>query len=171
MGAILGTLLPFATWAQGPWLHDQTVQQQLAAGQVAVEIHFDDGQSRMRLRAAVRINARPETIWSVLTDCEHAASFIPGVKRCRRLQKAPDDSWEIIEQEARYSWLMPAVTSVVRVDYRRPRRIDFKQVSGDVKEETGDWVLLPEPAADPPPGAPKSATQPAPASGDGTLVE
>jgi hypothetical protein len=169
IGAILGIVLPFAAGAQSPWLDDQTVQQQLAAGQVAVEILFGENQSRMRVRADVRINASPEAIWSVLTDCDHAASFIPGVKRCRRVQAAPDDSWEIIEQEARYSWLMPAVTSVVRVDYKRPQRIDFKRVSGDLKDETGDWVLLPErAAADPPAGASQSATE---SAGDATVVE
>jgi hypothetical protein len=82
----------------------------------------------------------------VLTDCEHAANFIPGVKRCRRVQSAPDDSWEIVEQEAKYSWWMPAVTTVVRAEYKRPQRIDFKRISGDLKQEEGSWVL--ESAAD-----------------------
>jgi hypothetical protein len=98
----------------------------------------------MRVHAAVRIHASPEVIWGVLTDCDHAATFIPGVKRCHRVQSAPDGSWEIIEQEAKYSWLMPSVTCVLRADYKSPQRIDFKRVSGDLKEEEGDWVLEPE---------------------------
>jgi Polyketide cyclase / dehydrase and lipid transport len=150
IGAILGALLPIATWAQSPWIDDQTVQQQLTAGQVAVRITFDGDESRMRVHAAVRINASPEIIWRVLTDCEHAATFIPGVKRCRRMQSAPDGSWELIEQEAKYSWLMPPITSVVRADYKRPQRIDFKRVSGDLKDEEGDWLLEPAAAVRPP---------------------
>jgi hypothetical protein len=160
VGAILlGTLLlPIVTWAQAPWVNDQTVQQELADGQVPVRFVFEGGDSRVRVRGAVRINASPETIWRVLTDCDHAASFIPGVKRCHRLQSAPDHSWEVIEQEMKYSWLMPSVTCVFRVDYRRPQRIDFKGIRGDLKAEEGYWLLT-----DPTPtathrGAPKNTT-------------
>jgi carbon monoxide dehydrogenase subunit G len=143
IGAVLvsGALLPIATCAQGSWVDDQTVQQQLAAGEVAVRIAFDGEASSMRVNAAVRVKASPEAIWTVLTDCDHAASFIPGVKRCRRVKSAPDGTWEVIEQESKYSWLMPSVTTVVQADYRRPRRIDFRRVSGDLKDEDGTWLL------------------------------
>ena len=138
------TILPIATWAQVPWIDEQTVQQQLAAGQVAVQTVFDGGESRVRVHAAVRINANPEAIWRVLTDCEHASRFIPGVKRCRRLQTAPDGSWDLIEQESKYSWLMPSVRCVVRANYKRPQRIDFKGVRGDLKDWEGYWLLEPQ---------------------------
>ena len=142
LGAILGMLLPGAAQAQTAWARDPTVQQQLAARQVAVGVEFDD-QSRIHVRAAVRINASPESIWHVLTDCDHAASFIPGVKRCQRLKVAPDDSWVIVEQEAKYSWLMPAVKCVIRADYKRPGRIEFERIGGDLKKEEGVWMLEP----------------------------
>jgi hypothetical protein len=137
-------LLPVATQAGAAWVADQTVQQQLTAGQVVVQIEFDSNQ-HVQVRAAIKVNASAETIWRVLTDCDHASNFIPGVKRCRRVQSAPDGSWEIIEHEAKYSWFMPAVKSVIRAEYKRPRRIDFKRVSGDLKQEEGDWVLEPAP--------------------------
>ena len=105
---------------------------------------FDGGESRVRVHAAVRINAKPEAIWRVLTDCEHAARFIPGVKRCHRLETAPDGSWDLIEQESKYSWLMPSVRCVVRADYKRPERIDFKGVRGDLKDWEGYWLLEPQ---------------------------
>lgn len=141
IGAAFGAFLPIAAWSQDNWVNDKTVQQQLAAGQVAVRIIFDGDESHLRVDAAVKINADADAVWRVLTDCDHAANFIPGVKRCRRVQTAPDSSWEIIEQESKYSWLMPSVTTVVRADYKRPQRIDFKRVSGDLKDETGAWVL------------------------------
>jgi hypothetical protein len=158
--ATAGALFPLATWGgQASWVNDQTVQQELAAGQVAVRVAFEDDQERMQVHAAVKIHASPETVWRVLTDCDHAASFIPGVKRCRRVQSAPDGSWDIVEQEAKYSWLMPAITTVIRADYKRPERIDFKRISGDLKAEDGHWMLV-----DPPP--PKASdTQ------ESTLVE
>lgn len=142
-------LLPIAAQAEAQWVADQTVQQQLADGKVAVRIEFEGEPSRIRVQAAVKINAGPEAIWSVLTDCEHASSFIPGVKHCRRIQSAPDDSWEILEHEAKYSWLMPAITSIIRAEYKRPDRIDFQRISGDLKYEQGDWVLEQPSAQDP----------------------
>ncbi len=142
---IFGVLLTGAAQAETAWVQDEAVQQQLSDRQVAVRVEFDGDQPRIHVRAAVRINASPETIWHVLTDCDHAASFIPGVKRCHPLQVAPDDSWVIVEQEAKYSWLMPAVKCVIRADYKRPRRIEFKRLSGDLKQEEGEWML--EPAA------------------------
>ena len=141
IGGVLGALLPIASWSQGSWIDDQTVQRQLADGQVAVHVAFDGDGSRVLINAAVRIKASPEIIWGVLTDCDHAASFIPGVKSCRRVQAAPDGSWEIIEQESKYSWLMPSVTTIVHADYKRPQRIDFNRVSGDLKDEQGTWLL------------------------------
>jgi uncharacterized protein YndB with AHSA1/START domain len=141
IGAVLGTVLPIATWAQGGWLDDQTVQRQLADGAVVVNVTFEGDGSRVVVNAAVRIKATPEVIWDVLTDCEHAASFIPSIKRCHRVQIAPDGSWEIIEQESKYSFLMPSVTTVVHADYTRPQRIDFKGISGDLKDEKGTWLL------------------------------
>jgi uncharacterized protein YndB with AHSA1/START domain len=165
--AILGILLPIATWGQTPWVDDRTVQQELADGQVPVRIVLDGAESRFRVRAAIRINASPETVWQVLTDCEHAASFIPGVKRCRRIQSSPDGSWEIIEEKAKYSWLMPPITCVFRAAYKRPQRIDFRRIAGDLKAEEGDWVLADE-ASDP---TPLSGSAPAQAPRETTLVE
>ena len=145
IGAVLGSLLPIATWAQGGWLEDETVQHQLADGQVVVQVAFDGDGSRVMVNAAVRIKASPEIIWHVLTDCDHAASFIPGVKHCRRVESAPDGSWEVIEQESKYSWLMPSVTTTVHADYKPPQRIDFNRVSGDLKAEQGTWLLEKKP--------------------------
>lgn len=147
IGAIFGTLLPIATWAQSAWVQEPTVRQQLAAGQVAVRVALDSDGERGRVRAAVRIKAAPEVIWGVLTDCEHAASFIPGLRRCTRVDSAPDGAWDVLEQEVKYSWLMPAVTSVFRAEYKRPLRIDFRQISGDLKDEKGTWVLVETPRA------------------------
>lgn len=141
IGAVLGTFLPIVTWAHNAWLDDPTVRKQLAAGQVAVRVVLDRDGSLGRVHAAVRIKTTPEVIWQVLTDCEHAASFIPGLKRCTRIRSAPDGSWDIFEQEVKYSWLMPAVTSVFRAEYQRPLRIEFRQISGDLKDEQGTWVL------------------------------
>ena len=102
---------------------------------------IDPAHPRGRIRAAVRIKAPPEVIWTAVTDCRKALSFVPGLRRCRRVDGAPDDSWQDVEHEVRYSWLLPSVRYVFHADYQRPHRIDFHRISGDLKQEEGTWLL------------------------------
>ncbi|HVN46112.1 MAG TPA: SRPBCC family protein [Steroidobacteraceae bacterium] len=151
-GALL--LMDPAAAAESPWVTDPAIQQRLAAGEVVFATSVIDPQHpRGRVRAAVLISAPPEAIWSAVTDCRQARAFVPGLLRCRRLDGAPDGSWQDVEHEVRYSWLLPTVRYVFRAWYEPPHRIDFHRISGDLKEEEGTWLLTPT------------------ADGAGTLVE
>jgi uncharacterized protein YndB with AHSA1/START domain len=129
--------------APAAWLSEPAVQQRLAAGEVVVQSPgaVDPRHPRGWVRAAVRIRASAETVWRVVTDCAQAEAFVPGLRRCRRIDAAPDGSWADIEHEVRYSRLLPSVDYVFRAQYQRPFHIDFRRVSGDVKEEEGAWSL------------------------------
>jgi uncharacterized protein YndB with AHSA1/START domain len=141
--AALVLLRPLLLPAQGRWVSEPAVQQRLAAGEIVVEAgdSVDPSRPRGSVQAAVRIPATPEAVWRVMTDCRQATIFVPGLKRCHLVARAADGSWEEIEQEVRYSWLLPAVHYVFRAKYDRPRRMDFRRVSGDLKEEEGAWLL------------------------------
>jgi len=145
----IALLQPLVVAAQSGWLDGPQVQQRLAHGQVVVSTTtaIDPERPRGRVRAAVRIKASPEAIWRVMTDCEHTPSFVPNLKGCRRIDAAPDGSWEDLEHEVRYSWLLPTVRYVLRAYYDRPHRIDFQRTSGGLKEEEGTWLLKPAPDA------------------------
>lgn len=140
-------LASVARAAEGGWLADTQVQRRLAAGEVVVEAATasDPEGSRGRIRAAVLIEARPEAIWAVITDCREAVEFVPGLRLCRRIDGAPDGRWVNIEQEIDYSWFLRTVHNVLRADCDPPRRIDFHRVSGDLKQEEGSWLLTPTP--------------------------
>jgi uncharacterized protein YndB with AHSA1/START domain len=137
-------LLPGLAGAAVPWVAAAPIQQRLAAGEVIVEevASSEPARARGQIRAAVRIAASPEAVWAVMTDCAQATTFVPGLKRCRRVAGAADGSWEEIEHEVRYEWFLPAVRYVFRATYDRPHRIDFHRVSGDLKQEEGAWLLL-----------------------------
>jgi hypothetical protein len=139
-------LQPLAA-AQSAWVKDAAIQRRLAAGEVVVQSAVDPQHPRGRVRAAVRILAPAETVWSIMTDCKQAGLFVPGLRRCRRVDGAADGSWADIEHEVRFSWLLPTVNYVFRAHYDRPHRIDFRRISGDLKEEEGAWLLLPSPDA------------------------
>lgn len=144
--AALAALAPAAA-VPGGWLAAPEVQQRLAAGEVVVQTaqDIDAAHPRGRVRAAVRIEAPAEAIWKVMTDCRQAPAFIPGLRRCRSINRAADGSWEDIEQEVRYSWFLPTVHYVFRAEYDRPYRIDFRRLSGDLKDEEGTWRLVEAP--------------------------
>jgi uncharacterized protein YndB with AHSA1/START domain len=140
----LALLEPAAAAAQSAWVADPAIQQRLAAGEVVVATSaIDPAHPRGRVRAAVRIQASPELIWGIVTDCREARSFVPGLRECRRIDGAADGSWQDVEHEVRYSWLLPAVRYVFHAVYDRPHRIDFRRISGDLKEEEGTWLLTP----------------------------
>jgi Polyketide cyclase / dehydrase and lipid transport len=136
-------LAPCGRAADSRWSQDPAVQQRLVRGEVVVETAAaaDPEHPRGAVRAAVLIRAGPEAIWSVMTDCRQTLTFVPGLRVCRRVDGAADGRWEDIEQEIRYAWYLPTVRYVLRADYDRPRRIDFRRISGDLKEEQGSWVL------------------------------
>ena len=142
----LGALLvPPAAIAQVQWVDEPDVRSRLATGEVVMRSSVEHYESHGEVDVAVLVHAPRETVWKVLIDCAHAASFIPGLKRCHRLSGAPDGSWELIEHELKYSWYMPTIHTVFRTEMHPPTRIDFKRVSGDLKEERGDWILVAAP--------------------------
>jgi uncharacterized protein YndB with AHSA1/START domain len=141
--ALAPLLLTPPAVADPGWVADPGVQRRLAAGEIVVEANAaaDPDRPSGRVRAAVLIHGRPEAIWRVMTDCAQTQLFVPGLKRCRRLEGAADGRWEDIEHEIRYSWYLPTVVYVLRADYDRPHRIDFHRIRGDLKQEEGTWVL------------------------------
>jgi hypothetical protein len=141
---VLALLEPAAAAAQSAWVADPAIQQRLAAGEVVVATGaIDPAHPRGRVRAAVRIPAAPDAVWKIVTDCREALSFVPGLRHCRLVEGAPDGSWQDVEHEMRYSWLLPTVRYVFRADYDRPHRIDFHRIRGDLKEEEGTWLFTP----------------------------
>jgi uncharacterized membrane protein len=141
MTALLGALFPALALSQSAWLEDPAIQKRLAAREIVVHVEPD----AVHVAAAVTIRAPAEVVWRVITDCEDAPRFMPGMRVCRRLDSAADGSWENIEREYKYSWLMPAAHDVVRTEYHKPGKIEFQRVSGDFRDQRGAWLLSASP--------------------------
>jgi hypothetical protein len=131
-------LLPFMATAQPADFSDAESQRALAAGEIPVHAATLQGEAGGRVRAAVIIHARPETVWQIMRDCASAPAYVPGVRRCQRVDAAADGSWEIVEHEMKYSWLMPVIRSVLLLEYHT-WQMDFRRLSGDLKAEEGSW--------------------------------
>ncbi len=111
----------------------------LARGEVVVRVDPSGGKKNDRVEAAILIAAAAEPIWRLINDCRQTPEFIPGLKSCRVLQQ--DGTGDLIEHRMQVSKLLPEVKYIFRAEYQRNRRIDFKRMSGDLREFEGSWVL------------------------------
>ncbi|MGH8316659.1 MAG: SRPBCC family protein [Steroidobacteraceae bacterium] len=139
-----------ASFSSGPlrlapdaWLNSRAVQARLSSGAVVVHTVVNGKPSRGTVEAAIRIHASAREIWPFITKCRYAAWLIPGLRRCRTLETAPDGSWADIEHVIQYSFFTPAMHSVFRAEFHPPYRMDFHRIGGNLKHEVGSWSLLP----------------------------
>jgi len=95
----------------------------------------------LQTSATLRVHARRQTVWALLTSCTTALELVPGLKECRVLTTAPDGSWQLIWQVIDYSWYVPKLTYVLRDTYDYPRRIFIERDSGDLRTLKGSWYL------------------------------
>jgi hypothetical protein len=91
--------------------------------------------------ATLRVHARRETVWALLTSCKAALELVPGLKDCQVLDTAPDGSWQLTRQVMDYSWYVPELTYVLRATYDYPRRILIERDSGDLRTLKASWYL------------------------------
>lgn len=110
-------------------------------GEILVHLAQTEQQPRGSVEAVVWIDASAESIWRIMTDCEAAPTFVPGLKACRVLESG--DNWEVIRHDVKWMWLFPRVAYEFRADYLVNRQITFKRIRGDLREMTGMWRLTP----------------------------
>lgn len=91
--------------------------------------------------ATLRVHARRETVWSLLTSCAAALEYVPGLIDCQVLETAPDHSWQRVRQIVDYSWFVPKFTYVFRASYDYPSRILIERESGDLRVLKCSWYL------------------------------
>jgi hypothetical protein len=125
------------------WVAAAASQGKLDAGQVLLQSQFDAAQARVSVDAAVRIHAKPEVIWPLITRCDSAAILIPGLKHCRQLSQSTDHTSAVVEHDIKFAALLPIVRSVYQANYQAPYRMDFHRIAGDMKDEVGTWLLQP----------------------------
>lgn len=124
-----------ADWA----LSEDQLRQVKAGGMIAEGTVIPD-TGTAEVRAAVRVNASPETVFKTLTDCSRALRFVPHLKRCVIAETEPDA--QVIEQEVDYGLLAPRARYVFRAEYEGFERIRFNHLRGDFKENRGMWEFV-----------------------------
>ena len=119
-----------------------TIAQEAAQhGDIEVRVALDPAEQSGIAYATVRIHARPEVVWSLITSCPESVILVPGLVACDVLETAPDRSWQRIRHVMNYSWFVPKLTYEIRATYDPPTRVSIERVSGDLRILRGSWVL------------------------------
>ena len=133
-----------AAAAQPPdvgWIDEESIRR----GDILIDFG-EDRRFRGRIRAAALVDADPETIWAILTDCESAPEYLESVQSCELLETLDEGHAQIFRQRARLTWFMPAFEHEFRLDYEPYERIRVTRVSGPFDRLDGVWWLVPEPS-------------------------
>jgi ribosome-associated toxin RatA of RatAB toxin-antitoxin module len=117
--------------------------QRIAAREIVIRASLDSSQRRGTVRAAVRIDAAAAIVFQLMTRCTDAVKYVPHLRLCRVRDRAPDNSWQLVEHEIDFGWYAPRVRYIFRADFVADRSITFRQVSGDFKAYEGIWELEP----------------------------
>jgi hypothetical protein len=134
---LLGLLLLTAYLSPAADLAQESAQH----GDIDVAVALDAGEQSGNAKATVRIHARREVVWSLITSCAEALHLVPGLVACDVKETAPDRSWQRIRHVLDYSWYVPKLTYEIRASYDQPSRVSIERVSGDLRVLRGSWVL------------------------------
>ena len=118
-------------------------ERALARGDAWVEVLPDLKGAGGRVRAAETLDAPPERVFAVITDCALAPRMVANLKSCRVLERDPAGRWDVREHVSRPMLFLPSVRSVFRSDYDPPRGFSYRRVGGDLKVLEGSWRLIP----------------------------
>ena len=116
-------------------------QQAELHGDIQVGVVLDAGEQSGTASATVRIHARREVVWSLITSCKEALILLPGLVGCDVLETAPDESWQRVRHVLNYSWYVPKLTYEILAAYDKPARVSIERTSGDLKTLEVSWIL------------------------------
>lgn len=97
------------------------------------------------IRAYVDVPVDGRLAWSVLTDYDRLAEFVPDMHLSRRISR-PGEPIRV-HQRGEKTWLiLDTPFDVILLMHETPySRIHFRQLAGTLKDMYGEWRLLPLP--------------------------
>jgi ribosome-associated toxin RatA of RatAB toxin-antitoxin module len=116
-------------------------QESAEHGDIEVAVSLDAAEQSGSASATVKIHARRQVVWSLITSCAEELNMVPGLVGCEVLETAPDRSWQRIRHMMNYSWYLPRLTFEVRASYEEPSRVSIERISGDLRVLRGSWRL------------------------------
>ena len=110
-------------------------------GDINVGVVLDTAGQTGRASATVRIHAKREVVWPLLTSCAEALNLVQGLVDCKVLETASDKSWQRIRQVMDYSWFVRKLTYEILATYDEPAQVLIERTSGDLSKLKVSWNL------------------------------
>jgi ribosome-associated toxin RatA of RatAB toxin-antitoxin module len=116
------------------------IQQRLARGEVVVDLQTI-GDTKFVVGKVI-INHTPDQVWPIMTNpFEYENKICPRMKNVHILSDKYHDSLMSVKVDC--GVFLPEVNYVVESHYEPNSRIDFKRVSGTIRDFKGAWVMRP----------------------------
>lgn len=114
-----------------------------ADGSAWASVTADDDTGLAHVQGGVDIDAPPDLVWRVMTDCKNAFQLITNLKSCKIVDGDMAKGWDVREHVTGNTFIFPGLRIVFRSDYTPYSKIAFHLVDGDLKTEEGVWTLTP----------------------------
>jgi len=116
-----------------------TVASRSAWSGPEVEVKRSHGIFSVHATAPVAVDV--ETAWQVLTDYNHLAEFVPGMKSSRVVSVAGEPLRVEQKGEAGFLFFSRAFEVALEIEGLPPGQLKFHAVSGDMKRMQGEWRI------------------------------
>ena len=84
------------------------------------------------------IKASPQTVWSIITDHNNSAEFMPNIRKCRELKREQNEVWTETVSEA---GLFTSTVIAHTIEFRERGLMTFRQIQGPFTRCEGTWVI------------------------------
>lgn len=119
---------------------DADTQIRLSNGEVVTEL-VEDADTKFVV-SKILIDQPPDAVWPVLVNpFEFAGKICPRMRQCDVLQDQPELS--VLQCSIAVCFLFPTITYTVESKYEPVNVVEFKRVSGYLRDFRGSWVLRP----------------------------
>lgn len=117
----------------------------LTSGETIARAWHDKARSdkAYSIFAAIDVNAPPQAVWAIMTDCAMNVKIVKNMKNCTVIERSKTGRWDIREQISGGGFMKPKVRSVFRSEYQPYSRITISRAGGDMKVQNGVWRLAP----------------------------
>ncbi len=122
---------------QGIQIAALTSQEQAALRQGQVLLSGQDGSYTARVMA----NGSVDTAWTVLTDYDNFANFLPGVESSQLLESSGSQHQFEQVNVIRIFPITHRERTVISASETYPSKIAFSQVQGDLRKLQGAWYI------------------------------
>ena len=110
---------------------------------VAINVEQLEGRER-RVLAKILIPASLDQVWSVLTDYNACAEYLPNLTESRRLQLSTKDIQVEQIRTKNFMGMSFSARSLFNIKEKFLLEIHYEQIEGDMKALSGSWQLNPQ---------------------------